>query len=134
MRLENTGIEGTIIDVKPLSLLMGNNAFIKGEQWDYERITYDYRINSPEKNVTYYIRIQGYAIEGDIDRGDAVVKLLTPLLGKHYYPHGIEYGEEENFPENLIERAHGLVVRAREDISFNSISLNTYVVCNILFW
>lgn len=116
MRLENTGIEDTIIDVKPLSLLMGNNGFIKGEQWDYERITYDYRIDSPEKNITYYIRIQGYAIEGDIDVGNAVVKLLTPLLGKHHYPHGVEYGEDENFSDSLIERAHSLVVRAKEDL------------------
>lgn len=116
MRLENTGIEDTVIDVKPLSFLMGNHAFIKGEQWDYERITYDYKMASPEKNITYYIRIQGYAIEGDIDRGDAVVKLLTPLLGKHYYPHGIEYGEEENFPNSLIERATNLVKNAAKDV------------------
>lgn len=116
MRLENTGIEDTVIDVKPLSFLMGNHAFIKAEQWDYERITYDYKMDSPEKNITYYIRIQGYALEGDIDRGDAVVKLLTPLLGKHYYPHGIEYGEEENFPASLIERATKLVKNAAEDL------------------
>ena len=116
MRLENTGIEDILIDVKPLSHLMGNHAFIKGEQWDYERITYDYRINSPEKNVTYYIRIQGYAVEGDIDRGNAVVKLLTPLLGKHYYPHGIEYGEEEGFSKSLIERATNLVTKASLDV------------------
>ena len=116
MKLENTGIEGTVIDVKPLSFLMGNHAFIKGEQWDYERITYDYKMASPEKNITYYIRIQGYAIEGDIDRGDAVVKLLTPLLGKHYYPHGIEYGEEEDFPASLIERATDLVKNAAKDV------------------
>lgn len=117
MELENTGIEGTIIDVKPLSYLMGNHAFIKGEQWDYERVTYDYKMASPEKNITYYIRIQGYAIEGDIDRGDAVVKLLTPLLGKHYYPHGIEYGEEEGFSANLIERVTSIVKRAAEDVA-----------------
>lgn len=117
VRLENTGIEDTIIDVKPLSYIMGNHAFIKGEQWDYERITYDYKMASPEKNVTYYIRIQGYAIEGDIDRGDAVVKLLTPLLGKHYYPHGIEYGEEEGFSKSLIERATNLVKNAAIEVN-----------------
>lgn len=117
MKLENTGIDGTVIDVRPLSKVMGEHAFIKGESWDYERITYDYRIGSQEKNVTYYIRIQAYALEGDIDRGTAVVKILTPLLGKHYYPHGVEYGEEENFPENLIERAKGLVKKANEALT-----------------
>jgi hypothetical protein len=29
---------------------------------------------------------------------------MTPLLGKHYYPHGVEYGEGENFPESLVNQ------------------------------
>src|SRR5690625_3240616 len=116
MKLENTGIDNKVIDITPLDHIMGKHAFIKGESWDYERVTYDYKINSQEKNVTYYIRIQGEAIEGDVDKGDAVMKLKTPLLGKHYYPHGIEYGEEENFPKNLIERAKKLVVAANADL------------------
>ena len=116
MHIENTGIDNKIIDIKPLDHIMGKHAFIKGESWDYERVTYDYRINSQEKNVTYYVRIQGEAIEGDVDKGNAVMKIKTPLLGKHYYPHGIEYGEEENFPKNLIERAQKLVLAANEEL------------------
>ena len=117
MKLENTGIDDTVIDIKPLNKIMGEHAFIKGESWDYERVTYDYRIGSQEKGVSYYIRIQGHAIEGDIDRGTAVVKLLTPLLGKHYYPHGVEYGEDEEFPENLVERAKGLINWEGDELS-----------------
>lgn len=117
MKIENTGIEDTVIDIIPLDHILGKHAFIRGENWDYERVTYDYRIDSQEKNVTYYIRIQGEAIKGDVDSKDAVIKLKTPLLGKHYYPHGIEYGEEENFPKNLVERAHNLVNAAQEEIS-----------------
>lgn len=116
MRIENTGIEGMVIDIKPLDRLMGQHAFIRAEQWDYERVTYDYKVGSKEKGVTYYIRIQGHAVEGNVDRGDAKIKLLTPLLGKHYYPHGIEYGEEENFPKNLIERANTLVTNAKHEL------------------
>lgn len=116
LRLENTGIEEITIDINPLDRVMGQHAFIRGENWDYERVTYDYKINSQEKNVTYYIRIQGEAIQGDVDKKDAVIKLKTPLLGKHYYPHGIEYGEEENFPKNLIERANNLVANVKEEI------------------
>ncbi|MFC4556991.1 YugN family protein [Virgibacillus kekensis] len=116
MRIDNTGIEDSIVDVKPLDHLLGKHAFIRGGQWDYERVTYDYRIDSKEKNVTYYIRIQGYAIEGDVDRGNAVIKLATPLLGKHYYPHGVEYGEGENFPKNLVERASKILAGVKEEI------------------
>ncbi|HEX6594817.1 MAG TPA: YugN family protein [Bacillota bacterium] len=117
MKLENLEIEDTIIDLKPLDHLMGKNAFIRAGQWDYERVTYDYKIGSKEKNITYYIRIQGYAIEGDVDKGDAVIKLMTPLLGKHYYPHGVEYGEDENFPKNLVERAKNIVAKVRDEVN-----------------
>ncbi|MFC3040218.1 YugN family protein [Virgibacillus xinjiangensis] len=117
MKLENTGLEDITIDLKPLDHITGNHAFIRAGQWDYERVTYDYKINSNEKNITYYIRVQGYAIEGDVDRGNAIIKLMPPLLGKHYYPHGVEYGEEENFPENLVERSHNLVSKLAEDIA-----------------
>lgn len=116
MELENTGIEDSIVEVKPLDHLMGKHAFIRGGQWDYERVTYDYKIGSKEKNITYYIRIQGYAVEGDVDRGNAIIKLSTPLLGKHYYPHGIEYGEQESFPKNLVERANNILSKVKEEI------------------
>lgn len=116
MKLENTGIDNKVIDITPLDHIMGKHAFIRGENWDYERVTYDYKIKSQEKNVTFYIRIQGEAIEGDVDSKTAVIKLKTPLLGKHYYPHGIEYGEDENFPKNLVERAQQLVIDANKEL------------------
>lgn len=116
MRLENTGIDNKVIDIIALDRIMGKHAFIRGENWDYERVTYDYKINSQEKNVTYYVRIQGEAIEGDVDNRTAVIKLKTPLLGKHYYPHGIEYGEDENFPKNIVDRAHKLVIDANKEL------------------
>lgn len=116
LRLENTGIEDMTVDINPLDRIMGQHAFIRGENWDYERVSYDYKVNSQEKNVTYYIRIQGEAVQGDVDKKDAIIKLKTPLLGKHYYPHGIEYGEEENFPKNLIERANNLIANVKKEV------------------
>lgn len=117
MRIEGTGIEGTVIDIKPLDYIMDSIAFVRAGQWDYERVTYDYKVESAEKNITYYIRVQGYALEGDVDRGDAIIKLMPPLLGKHYYPHGVEYGEEENFPENLIDRAKSLLDKLKNELN-----------------
>ncbi|NBJ68517.1 MULTISPECIES: YugN family protein [Clostridia] len=116
MKLENTGLEDVKIDLKPLDHVTAKHAFIRAGQWDYERVTYDYRMDSEEKNITYYIRVQGYAIEGDVDRGNAVIQLMTPLLGKHYYPHGVEYGEEENFPNDLVERAKNLISKLKTEI------------------
>lgn len=116
MKLENTGIDNKVVDIIALNRIMGQHAFILGESWDYERVTYDYKIKSQEKNVTFYIRIQGEAIEGDVDNKTAIIKLKTPLLGKHYYPHGVEYGEDENFPKNIVERAKQLVINVNKDL------------------
>ncbi|MFG6149031.1 YugN family protein [Halobacillus sp. B23F22_1] len=117
MKLEGTGIEGLVVDLQPLTQIMENNGFILGGSWDYERVTYDYKVSAPEKNITYYIRIQGYAVEGDVDRGNAVIQLVTPILGKHYYPHGVEYGEQEDFPANLMERATNAVEKLKDAVA-----------------
>ncbi|GGH72271.1 hypothetical protein GCM10010978_09050 [Compostibacillus humi] len=117
MIIENTGLDNIVINQKPLDHLTGKNAFIRAGQWDYDRVTYDYKVESDEKNVTYYIRLQGRALEGDVDSGDAVIKLLTPFIGKHYYPHGVEYGEEENFPPELIEKAKTLLTKLANDLA-----------------
>ncbi|WP_181348944.1 YugN family protein [Thalassobacillus sp. CUG 92003] len=117
MKLENTGIEGLVLEYSPLTHLMEKNGFMLGGSWDYERVTYDYKINSPEKNITYYLRIQGYAIEGDVDRKTAVIELLPPLIGKHYYPHGVEYGEQEEFSSSILDKAYNLLSNLKEEIS-----------------
>lgn len=117
MKIEGKGIEGAIVDLKPLDHLMAEVGLVRAGQWDYERVTYDFKMETPTKNITYYLRVQGYAIEGDVDRGNAVIKLLTPLIGKHYYPHGVEYGDGEDFPENILEKANGLLDRVKENIS-----------------
>lgn len=116
MYIENTGIDDKVVDILPLNHIMGKHAFILGESWDYDRVTYDYKINSQEKNITYFVRIQAEAISGDVDKKNAVMRIKTPFIGKHYYPHGIEYGEEENFPKNLVERATNLIKEAYKEL------------------
>lgn len=116
MRIENTGVEEIEIDLKPLDHIMGKHAFIRAGQWDYHRLTYDYKIDSKEKNVTYYIRIQGVTTEGNVDSNHAVIKLMTPLIAKHYYPHGLYYGDEEDFSDEFVARATDLVQRVVNEV------------------
>src|SRR5699024_12618900 len=94
MNLEDMGIGNAVLEIKPLDHLMGKHAFIRAGQWDYERVTYDYRIDSQEKGVTYYIRIFGEAIEGDVDSRNEVIQLKTTVIGKLYDKTGLVYGEK----------------------------------------
>lgn len=100
MYLENTTIENIVADQFILDELMLQHDLVRGGQWDYERLTYDKKYTL--KEGTFYLRIFGYALDGDIDKRNATVQLKKPVIGKHYYPFGVEYGEDENFPESLV--------------------------------
>ncbi|WP_371933351.1 hypothetical protein [Halobacillus litoralis] len=42
------------------------------------------------------------------------MRLMKPLLGRHYYPHGIEYGHQEGFTDSIISKAKSLVSKVSE--------------------
>ncbi|KGX84067.1 YugN family protein [Pontibacillus marinus] len=133
MKIEGKGIEGAVVDLHKLDYLMDKAGFVRGGQWDYERVTYDYKLDAAEKNITYYLRVQGYAVEGDVDKGNAAVKLMTPLLGKHYYPHGVEYGDGEDFPTSLVDRSNSLLNKAKELIQeFKKVDTTSIPVSDVM--
>ena len=73
MYLENTTIENIVADQFILDELMLQHDLIRGGQWDYERLTYDKKYTL--KEGTFYLRIFGYALDGDIDKRDATIQL-----------------------------------------------------------
>lgn len=114
MKLENTGYENVKIDLNRLDEIMFEHGLIRAEQWDYDRVSYDRKFEL--KEGTFYLRVFGYAVEGDVGAHDATIQLMTPLLGKHYYPHGVEYGEGENFPSSLVAQCKKILEDAKEEI------------------
>ncbi|MBS4198831.1 hypothetical protein KHA93_04085 [Bacillus sp. FJAT-49732] len=113
MKFENTGIETLTVDLNRLDEVMEHNGMVRAGQWDYERVTYDHKFEI--KEGTFYLRIQGFATEGDVGSYDAFIQLLTPILGKHYYPHGVEYGEDEFFPEHLVKQCNKMLSAIYEE-------------------
>ncbi|MDX8359964.1 YugN family protein [Cytobacillus sp. IB215316] len=114
MKLEAVGIQEKSVELARLNDVMKENGLVLAGQWDYERVTYDRKFEF--KNEVYYLRVQGYAVEGDVGSRHAMIKLLTPVLGKHYYPHGVEYGEGETFPKSLIEQCENLLNNVKNKI------------------
>lgn len=114
MKFENTGIEKKKAELKRLDEVMHSKGLVREGQWDYERVTYDRRIDL--KEGTYYLRVFGYAVEGEIDTHKAVIQLMTPVLGKYYYPHGVEYGEDEAFPKALVSQCEKILNELSEEI------------------
>ena len=100
MKFDKTGLESTIVQFSILDHIMHENGLVLAGQWDYERVTYDYKFEDMTNGDVYYLRVPGVAIEGMVESSYAVIKLGKPYLGKHYYPHGVEYDEE--FPDTII--------------------------------
>ncbi|MBS4177245.1 YugN family protein [Lederbergia citrea] len=113
MRFENSGLESLKLDLNRLDEVMENNGMVRAGQWDYERVTYDYKFQI--KEGIYYLRIPGYAVEGDVGAHDAYIQLMTPMLGKHYYPHGVEYGEDEYFPAHLVKQCNQIIANIHKE-------------------
>lgn len=101
MYVENIGLKGLVADLRVMEEIMNKSNLEIDGQWDYERVTFDKKYIV--KEGTYYLRIFGELVDGDIDARKATVRLKQPVLGKHYYPHGVEYGEEEDFPASLVK-------------------------------
>jgi hypothetical protein len=114
MKFENTGFENQTVELSRLDDVMEHFGFVRASQWDYERVTYDRKFQI--KGDTFYLRVQGYAVEGDVDSRYALIKLLTPILGKYYYPHGVEYGEDEHFPSSLVSQCQTILAQVKEEL------------------
>lgn len=114
MKFEKTGIESLKADLTRLDEVMFEQGLVREGQWDYERVTYDRKFEL--KEGVFYLRVQGYAVEGDVGAHKAVIQLLTPVLGKHYYPHGVEYGEGESFPKSLVSQCEKLLAEVKAEV------------------
>lgn len=120
MRFDNSGLQNVTADLNRLDELLPEYGLIRAEQWDYERVNYDRKFEI-HKDV-YYLRVQGYAIEGDVGAHKATIKLLGPLLGKHYYPHGVEYGDGEYFPPDLVKKCEKILAEIKAELDqFNGL-------------
>ena len=100
MIFENIGFEGKTVQFSVLEHIMESVGFIRAGQWDYERVTYDYKFENMTTGDVFYLRVPAVAVEGVVEQPHAQLKLGTAYLGKHYYPHGVEYDEE--FPDDVV--------------------------------
>lgn len=114
MKFENTGLENKKADLTRLDEVMLSHGLVREGQWDYERVTYDRKFEL--KEGVFYLRVFGYAVKGDVGAHKALIQLMTPLLGKHYYPHGVEYGEGETFPKSLLNQCEKILADIKTEV------------------
>ena len=114
MKFENIGLSEKEIKFSNLEFAAEQLGFIFAGQWDYSRVTLDYKIVDNSKNEVFYLRVPGYAVKGEIPHSDSIVRLMDPILGKYYYPHGVEYDEE--FSKNLVDKCTKKLEQLKEKL------------------
>ncbi|MEJ8545417.1 YugN family protein [Brevibacillus borstelensis] len=100
MVIKDTGIGNKEVMLADLDHYMSDLGFVRGA-WDYKHATYDYQLK--DKGNVYYLRIEANAIEGKLEDSHAVLKLDDPYMGKHLFPHGLDY--DFPIPDSVVQTA-----------------------------
>ncbi|WLD95375.1 YugN family protein [Alkalihalobacillus sp. AL-G] len=114
MKFEEISLAGKVLNFELLEHLMHDVGLVRAGQWDYERITYDYKFENMDNGEIYYLRVPCYAVEGEVESPHALIKIMEPYLGKHYYPHGVEY--DEDFPKSIVDSCKKILNQLKEEI------------------
>lgn len=101
MKFTETGLDEHEVKFSIAHHAAESLGFVHADQWDYERAMFDYKMVHHEG--TFYLRVPVYSVKGDIPAATTMVQIMPPILGKHYYPHGVEY-EGETFPQAIIDK------------------------------
>lgn len=85
MIFENTGLEGLKSDLLYLDESATKAGFIRW-QWEYYRATYDCKIEDRQNGGEYFLRINTRAVEGKLEKADAILAIEAVYLGKATFP------------------------------------------------
>ncbi|KHL95469.1 hypothetical protein QW71_12185 [Paenibacillus sp. IHB B 3415] len=102
MIFENTGLEGLKSDLLYLDESATKAGFIRW-QWEYYRATYDCKIEDRQNGGEYFLRINTRAVEGKLEKADAILAIEAVYLGKATFPHGLDY--ESTVPQAVLDTA-----------------------------
>lgn len=115
MYFENKTVEDLTAEQNVLVSVMKKNGLECHGAWDYDRMTFDKRFDVKEGR--YYLRVFCKATSGDVGNNTAILKVLKPALGKYYYPHGVEYGDDEVFPTHLVKKCEDILAGVKKDFA-----------------
>lgn len=115
MYFENKTLENITAGQELLVSVMEKNGLECHGGWDYDRMTFDKRFDLREGR--YYLRVFCSAVSGDVGNRSAVLKIGKPALGKYYYPHGVEYDEDEVFPTHLVQECEQILENVKKEFA-----------------
>lgn len=118
MQFKNTKVENIVAEQEFLTNILKKHGLECHGAWDYDRMVFDRRFDVKEGR--FYLRLFCSAISGDVGAHDATLKILTPALGKYYYPHGVEYTDEV-FPTHLVNECEKILDAVGRELALYNI-------------
>ncbi|GAA4710098.1 YugN family protein [Brevibacillus fulvus] len=100
MVIKDTGIAAKQVLLADLDHYTSEAGFVRWA-WDYNHATYDLKLE--DKGSVYYLRIQANVVEGKIEDPHTLLELEEPYMGKHLFPHGLDY--DSPVPDNVLQTA-----------------------------
>ncbi len=91
MVFENSTLETMLVSQDILQDVMNKNGLVLGGAWDYERMTFDFKYEIPEG--VYYLRVPGYAVEGDVGAKKCHHPADGPLYGQALLSDRVKYAQ-----------------------------------------
>ena len=114
MYLENTQLESVQVDQEVLTKVLAKYGLECHGGWDYDRMTFDRKFDVREGR--YYLRVFCNAVSGDVGAHNATLNINKPVIGKYYYPHGVEY-KDEVFPAHLVKECESVLANVRKELT-----------------
>ncbi|MFM1653002.1 YugN family protein [Brevibacillus sp. B_LB10_24] len=112
MLLKDTGIGNKELILAELDEIMNGLGFIRWA-WDYNHATYDYKMD--DRSNTYYLRVPADVVEGGLEDPHTLLKTDEPFIGKHLFPHGLDYDAE--VPKAILDSANRKLSQLKEKLS-----------------
>ena len=102
MIIEQTGLNGMTSDLEHLDESAEKLGFVRW-QWEYNRATYDLKLEDKSRGEDYFLRVSARAVEGKLESPDCILAIEHVYIGKATFPHGLDY--ESPIPEPILNAA-----------------------------
>jgi YugN-like family. len=102
MIIEQSGLNGMTSDLAHLDESAEKLGFVRW-QWEYNRATYDLKLEDKANGDDYFLRISTRAVEGKLESPDAILSIESVYIGRATFPHGLDY--ESPIPETILNAA-----------------------------
>ena len=114
MIIENSGLKGLKSDLAHLDESMEQLGFVRW-QWEYNRATYDLKLEDKATQSDYYLCINTRAESGKLESPYAILYIEEVYIGKATFPHGLDY--QAPVPDAILKTVNGKLAELKAKLS-----------------